>query len=278
MTSGGSNGRGAALGVALACVLGAVRPAAAQGSPREGPLRAAEAAYAQGRLAEAGVAYEAAIAAGRLERDGLVRAHLRLGLLARLGAEDDRARRHFVVALALRPDVPAPEALDAEAGFEALRRARDGERLRAVLETSDPSEPVRVDVRGAPEGLVRTVELSGRGGFARRLRWTGRPLAVEAPAAARPLFVRVLDAHGNRLAEAGTPPAPEAPGAPSSERPSSVREPTAEPVGPDDDEGPSLIESPWLWIAVGLVAVGAGVAIGVSASGDRFVLDAPVVR
>jgi hypothetical protein len=42
--------------------------------------------------------------------------------------------------------------------------------------------------------------------------------------------------------------------------------------------GPSLVENPWLWVVVGVVVLGVGLAVGVSASGERFVLDAPVVR
>ena len=44
------------------------------------------------------------------------------------------------------------------------------------------------------------------------------------------------------------------------------------------EEGTPAIESPWFWVGVGLVVVGVAVAVAFSASGTRYVLDAPVIR
>jgi tetratricopeptide (TPR) repeat protein len=257
-----------ALGLALGPLLGlavglCAAPAAAQAAA------AADAAYAEGRLSDARDAYARALAAGALEADALVHVHLRLGALAALGQEEARAARHFAAALALAPDAAAPDGLDAEAreAFAAIRHARQGARLRAVVEGADAPAPVRIDVREAPPGLVHALEVRGRGGFSRRLAFRGDAVALDAPAAARPLTVRVLDAHGNVLARAGAP-APDAP--PPSEAPP---EP---PPEPEADAG--LVESPWFWVVVGAVVLGVGLAVGLGASGERYVLDAPVVR
>lgn len=264
--------RGSFLGCfALGCALSAHLTIAPVPGNAQG-LESADAAYEASRLVPAERAYEIALRSGELGRPELVRAHLRLGVLAILAAEDDRAARHFALALALEPDAAAPPELDASGleAFEAIRRSGRGARLRAVIETSDATEPVRIDVRGAPLHAVRTVELVGRGGFVHRVSWTGEPVALSVPRQAHPLGVRALDGDGNVLATAGVV---------RLEAADSVRAnpaPTAPPA--EVESSPDLIESPWLWIVVGVVVAGVAVAVGVSASGERFVLDAPVVR
>ena len=256
-------------------------PASASAQPASGdPLARADAAFEEGRVAEAGRAYEDAIESGALDPDGLARASLRLGIVCALGSEDARAGRHFANALALAPSLPTPEGLsDALAArFEALRSAREGRRVRVVVEVSGEDAPIGVDVRDAPPGLVRTIEIEGTG-LRRTHAWDGVRIDFDVPSASRPIAARALDAHGNVIASAG------ARAAVSNEQSTLTVPALVEPVLAQPglaaetapDETP-LIESPWLWIAVGVVAIAVGVVIGVTASGDRYVLNAPVVR
>jgi hypothetical protein len=87
---------------------------------------------------------------------------------------------------------------------------------------------------------------------------------MSPPASALPIEVYLLDPHGNRVARAGIAPI---------ETPEPIREPA-----PPQQAGDDLIESPWLWLGVGLVVGGIAIAIGFSASGDRYLLDSPVIR
>jgi len=324
------------VGAALLLALVAWACAAAAAAQRS-PLEAADVAYARGALGEAGRGYEDALATGSLGPAQLVRAHLRLGVLAALGAEDARAERHFRAALALDPLVEVPDELnlDWRARFEALRRARGGRPLRVVQSVEE--RRVVLSVRDAPPGLARTLEVRA-GAWGRRFPWEGRPIPVTPPEA--PVQAVVLDAYGNRLASApaggeaqaasrtvpearpsaaaeggpgtGGPearPSAAAGGGPSrasgarglEPRPRAVAEPASgeaspsEPVppviggGPAAEMGPSqpapreddlstILKSPWLWIAAGALLLGGGLAVGLTASGERAVLGAPVVR
>lgn len=249
----------------VALVLGAVFWAAAPAAAQDA-LAGADRAYDEGRLRDAAVAYDDALAAGGLDPARLVRAHLRLGVLSALGGELDRTERHFAAALALDPTRDAPEELSPElrARFEALREARGGRRLSLSLEREDGA--IVITVRDAPEGLARTLEAAG-GTWRERVEWTGAPLRLEPPPEALPIEAVLFDAHGNRLARAGARTAPAA-----------LVEASA-PLAPGEATGGrNLLESPWLWVAVGAILIGIGVAIAVSASGDRYLLQPPVVR
>lgn len=228
-------------------------------------IESADRAYAEGALAEAGRAYEDALAAGGLTRGEVAHSHLRLAALAALGQEQPRFERHAATALALDPELPAPVLEEAYAArfSELVAEAR---RLRLLL--SEEAGRVSVEVRGSHD-VVRTVTLRGPG-WTRTLPWQGTRLTVSPPEEARPLRVEGLDAHGNVVAEAGAEPAP----APVATRTESVEELPPEP----EPEGDPIVESPWLWIGVGLLAVGIGLVVGLTAFGERFVLDAPVVR
>lgn len=244
---------------------------------------AADEAFAAGRLDEAAARYGRALESGGLEPDQLAHVHLRLAELAALASLDDEATRHLGAAIAIRPQgalsESAPPALAEEA--DALR----GERVRVQLIVSGPDDPVEIAVRDAPEALVRTLAIRGSGGYARSLPWEGEARSLEVPASARPLEVRALDRHGNTVALAGALE-PEIEPEPAEEEPLPIPDPEDDdgdapdrvPAGDDPEEGPSLVENPWLWVAVGLVVLGVGVAVGVSASGERFVVGAPEVR
>ncbi|MBX3270992.1 MAG: hypothetical protein KF729_12075 [Sandaracinaceae bacterium] len=262
--------RVAALGFALA--VGAALALGAARAEAQDPFRDAERARAEARLEEAHAGYRAALESGGLGLGEVAHAHLRLAELAFLGEELDAAARHLRYALALRPDAPVadgpPAMQDAAAAILTERSQRT---LRAVIEISDPSGPIVVDVRDAPEGLVRTVEVRGPGGFARTFAWEGSPRSLAPPLEARPIGVRLYDAHGNTIGAAGEWPAERAQ-VPAPEP--DVRE---VPVAPHADEsGPEFFENPWLWVAIGVVVVLAAVAIGFTASGDRYVVGAPV--
>ena len=89
-----------ALRVAIAGVLLAgasmVSPALAQGG-----LDAADRAYEEGEVASARDAYETALRSGSLDPAELVRAHLRLGILAALEGDTEGFERRSAFALAL---------------------------------------------------------------------------------------------------------------------------------------------------------------------------------
>ncbi len=235
----------------------------------QAPLADADRAYDDGRLGEAAHAYDDALATGALDPALLTRAHVRLGVLAALEGEDEATDRHFAIALALDPVRDAPEELTPElrARFDALREARDGHRLTLAIEMED--EGMHLVVRDAPPDLVQTIVVRGGHGWERRFPWSGEPITIDPPPEAMPVEAFALDAHGNRLARAGA----------RIEVPVVLGEPAPLTQPPaNGDGGRNLIESPWLWIVVGTIVIGAAVAVGVSASGDRYTLDPPVVR
>ncbi|MFK7986871.1 MAG: hypothetical protein AB8I08_12675 [Sandaracinaceae bacterium] len=227
-------------------------------------LSAADRAYADGALAEAGRAYEDALSAGGLSRAQVAHTHLRLAALAALGQEQARFERHAAAALTLDPELPAPVL---EQAYAARFSELVGEARRLRLQLSEADGRVSVEVLGSHE-LVRTVTLRGHGGWARTLPWQGARLTLAPPEASRPLRVEGVDVHGNTVVTAGVEPPERAAGRPEA--------PTA-PVEQQSEES-AIIESPWLWIGVGILVVGIGLVVGLTAFGERFVLDAPVVR
>ncbi len=247
--------------IAFASVVLALSLIAASSSA-QAPLARAEEHFAQGRLVEAQRAYEDALAGGELDEVSLVRAHERLAVIAERNGDMERAARHVEYALALDPHRGAPEgASDALRESHAeLSRERGGRRM--MLGLADEDSVLQINVLHAPEGLARTIEVRGRD-WERRMPWDGFPLMVEPPQEAFPIEAFLYDGYGNLLARSGPP---------TIERRITVERPRTLPAQE------SLIESPWLWVIVGLVVIGAGIAIGVSASGDRFVLGAPVIR
>jgi len=238
------------------------------------PFAAAEEARAEGRPEDAQRAYELALQGGTLGLSEVAHAHLRLAEIAFSTEEIEAGERHLLYALALRPDAPiadGPPTMQERA--TALLAERSERRLRAVLEVSDPSSPVRVDLRDAPEGLVRVVLVAGPDGFSRTLAWDGTARELTPPPASRPIGVRLLDAYGNAVGSAGVWPAPALARRPLVPPPTVVAE---QALTPEPEEEDDVIENPWLWVAIGVVLVIAGVAVGFSASGDRYNVGAPV--
>lgn len=230
---------------------------AALGAAQADPIGEAEAAFEEGRHEDAERLYRAALESGRLAPPGLARVHLRLAELAALGSTG-AADRHARFALALDPSLALPETIAID--------ARPTRAARVVLEISGDDAPIGVRVADAPDGLVRVLEVRGAG-FERTLSWDGEAREVDPPAEARPIEVRALDAHGNLVAQAGRaapPPEPEP-------------EPGPTPEAAASEDTPA-IESPWFWVGVGLVVVGVAVAIALSATGTRYLLDAPGIR
>jgi hypothetical protein len=259
---------GAALlaGALRVAIAGALLAGASMVSPAlaQGGLDAADRAYEEGEVASARDAYETALRSGSLDPAELVRAHLRLGILAALEGDTEGFERRSAFALALDPVRDAPEELAPElrARFEALRDARAGR--RATLTIDRDRAAIRIDVRDAPEGLAHRVDVRGGDGFEQQLAWEGTPLRITPPPSALPIEALLLDAHGNRLARAGA-------------RLEAVAAITTAPA-PAETGARNLLESPWLWVVVAAIVIGIGVAVGVSASGDRFLLEPPVIR
>ena len=255
--------------------LGLVGLGVAASAGAQDRFEAAERARAEARLEEAEQGYRSALESGELTLSEVAHAHLRLAELAFLGEELDAGSRHLRYALSLRADAPVAEGpqgmQDAAAAILVERSQRT---LRAVVEVSDPSAPLRIDVRDAPDGLVRTIEVAGPAGFHRTLGWDGEARELDPPVEARPIGVRLLDVHGNRIGSAGVWPSPPAAVPPP---PPNTPIPVVETGEPEGEEGgDDALENPWLWVAIGVVLVVAGIAVGFSASGDRFTLGAPV--
>lgn len=245
---------------ALAAALLALgQPALAQDA-----LEAAGRAYDEGRLEEATRAYREAVRSGALDSSELVRAHLRLGILAALAGALDETERSFTIALALDPIRETPEELSPElrARFEALCESREGRRVTVAISRVDGA--IAFEVRDAPEGLARTIEVRGGEGFVARVPYEGAPVHLEPPPGALPIEATLLDQHGNRIARAGA-------------RLDAVAVTATRPA-PEEPPTRNLLESPWLWIVVGAIVIGIGVTVGVSASGDRYLLQPPVIR
>lgn len=257
---------GAALRAGSLRVALALLTCVGSGASAQDALAAADRAYEEGRLREAARAYDDAVRGGGLEPADLVRAHTRLGVLRAMAGDGAGAERHFAIALALDPARDAPEELDPElrARFEAVREARDGRRVALAIDAREGA--LFVEVRDAPRGLALAVQIEGAS-FRERHAWNGAPVRVEPPPGSLPIEAVLLDGHGNRLARAGARSTPavltstDGAGAPAEAR-----------------GGHGLLESPWLWVAVGAIVIGVGVGVAVTASGDRYLLQAPVVR
>ena len=240
-------------------------------------LASADAAYASERWAEAGRAYEDALASGGLERQAWVRAHVRLARVSLEGAQPTAARRHLEWALAVEPSLePPPDwPADAAALFTDTRERRralpEAERmLSASLTVGAPGAPVQIELHGAPAGLVQTITVTGAE-LSRTIAYGGQPLVLRLPAETAPWFVRALDAAGNVLTTAGVPAASQA------IAPETALEPPT-PLEPTPAVEPDLVENPWLWVVVGLLAVGIGVVVGLTAFEERTALGVPVLR
>jgi tetratricopeptide (TPR) repeat protein len=261
------------------CVVGMVTAVlAGQASAQETTVSAADRAYAEGRFDEAVAGYEGALRRG-LDRDALHRAHLQLGVLRAIMGERDAARRHFALALAMRPDTPAPAELDPglRAELEELRRTTqalvpqlelDGAarndvpttlrvRLEHRLASEVASYHVSAEPPGAPAWTV-TVEVSAPEVL--------MPAAAWRASSALRVTVDALDAHGGVLArsaalelrhelvepavEPSQVPGPELVALPSD----SV--PRAPPLGS------SVFDEGWFWGLIVGVAASAALAIG----------------
>lgn len=259
-------------GLALAATLALTAARAHAQDPFEAPERA----RAEARLEDALAGYRLALESGQLGLSEVAHAHLRLAELAFLGDELEEGTRHLRYALALRPDAPVtdgPQTMQDAAAAILVERSQRA--LRAVLEISDASAPIVVDVRDAPDGLVRTLELRGPGDWSRTIPWDGEPRSVEPPAASRPIGVQLRDAHGNLVGAAGVWPAVAPPVAVPP--PDVIPPPDETPAPPPEEEDePEFFENPWLWVAIGVILVIAGVAIGFTASGDSYSIGAPV--
>lgn len=253
-----------ALRVAAAALAGAVLAFGGTAFAQEDPLREAAQAYEEGRIAEAARRYHEALGRGGLEPAELVHVHLRLGILAALEGELDESDRRFAMALALDPIREPPEELSPELRerFEALRETQDGRRLTLVIRRTRRGDALRIEARHAPEGMAAAIRIRGHEGYAVELPYEGEPIVVEPPAGALPIEVTLFDSHGNRLARAG------------------ARLPVAVATDEPSEQLPTrtLLETPWLWVVVGAIVIGIGVTVGVSASGDRYFFEPPVIR
>lgn len=236
-------------------------------------LERGELARREARIDDAAAAYLEALRSGSLDASEVAHVHLRLAEIAFLGEELEDGLRHLRFALALRPDAPVDDGpLTMQDSAAAILVERAQRRVRALIEVGDASAPIHIDIRDAPEGLVRVVEVRGAGGYSRTVAWDGSPRALDVPVQARPIAIRALDAHGNELARAGDRGVPDV-------RPSPVAGELA-PIGPPEppdaaEERDDFFESPWPWLVAGAIVVGVAIAVGASASGERYVVGAP---
>ena len=212
----------------------------------------AEAMMREGRLEEAGALLEEALHAGDQHGAALARLYRMMGILAASEGDDERAFRHFRVALTLEPSEETPSELNPRQQelFAALRAGRGAEALTmaaSIVQRDRDGIEIEVTLAGAPEGLVHGLRV-GAGSFSERLDGPGR-IAVPSDAADETGLTLTLvaeDEYGNQLVTV--------------ERRLGLPAPST--VAADGDSDDSLWSSSGFWITVGSVlAVAAGATV-----------------
>jgi len=241
-------------------VLAVVGPVSAQDPS---PLEAADAAYDEGDLEAAREGYGDALTRPGNTPETIHRIRLRLGIIAAAFGEGDSARTHFRVALALDPNTPPPselgppqrvpfeEARDEtgplELELETPAGVRDEGPTELLLRASPTLRLLAASVRVSAGDWTRSVTLDGVPSLVvPEEAWTGPRLVLVADA---------LDAHEGRLLRRSVELAPGA------------RRPGRPATNVDDDERGGV--SPWVWVVLGVVVVGAAITAAVLATSPR---------
>lgn len=256
------------------------------------PLDAALLAYSEGRLDEALASFEQALAAPGNEPGQLTTIHLHLGILRASLGDADGARNAFEVAIALRPDLEAPTELGPgqRAPFDDARAARDGRRLRVETRARGPAT-IEARVMDAPAGLIGGIAVLAtlRDGTTWTFQIAGERGAATIPNGARDIAVRAVDAHGGVVVRAESVALQAVPTAAEAARRVAAAEragarghdrtTTGSHEGDRDDGGGGFFSTPWPWIGLGAILIGAAVAaIVVVTAQDEYVVGAPVIR
>lgn len=221
-------------------------------SVAEERLSAAQRLYDEVQVAEAQNAFRAALEAGDNTPDQVARIHWYLGVLAAIVGDSAAAEAAFARALTLEPTLPVPRELppEAQATYRSIRDAS----ARLALSVELREDVLHIDPGSVPAGWVaRYVVRVGPSGAA---PWEvstteGRaelPAAAWRGADAIEVSLSAFDGQGNLLGRARE----------HLRRAATPREPAVPlaPLGEDvDDE--SIARSPWLWLSVGVVVVGA---------------------
>jgi tetratricopeptide (TPR) repeat protein len=252
----------------LLCVANA---AAAQVVPRNEELTRAAQQVDEGDFEDAVRTIEKGIDQPDLTDDQLAEMYRLLGLSHLYLGNEDKARDAFEKLLQARPDYELPKAAPPKirALYGRIKEDIRKRRVRPVTLTLSPvteasgNAPVVVEARIEDMALGAKAKLFYRRagvesfssidflrGKTDRTAYRATVPAFEVPAEARAYeveyFVEVADAAQRRLAGRGDPYNPLS--FKVLARPSSA-EPVAEPT--------PLYKSPWLWIAIGVVAAGA---------------------
>ena len=275
-----------ACAVALGATAATGSTALAQRSPE---VEDAMAAYREGRLDQALARFQQALETGNQDPDMVVEIHLHIGIVRAAQGEQREAEAAFEAALALRPELDAPEELSPvhRQAFDRAQAARAGRRLR--IQATPPAQvsrlgdtAVRIAVEDAPAAvainLVAVVE-SGDGGPALRRILGPGPATLTVPSDAwgtsRRLSVTIdaEDRHGNVLISATLALRDGAGAGAAADDGAGIGGPITGGAVDGEDDG-----LPWLWIGIGaLVAAGALTGVLLATAEDRYVVGAPMV-
>ena len=258
--------------IALACSTIATAALAQEA----GSLELAEQAYLQIDFAETLEHATAAIESGTLTSAQLVRAYQLVGIAAAALEQEEESRDAYIRMLALDPSrevdrnlAPRLRSPFLEArGYWTARSDRleanvglDREEGALTVRFSDPLDMAQL--------VVVWARVAGSAEWEQVRRPAADsisiPLEGAADAGRIEYAVAVLDFHGNRLIEVGTPNDPRSIG--------EAQLTDAPPIVAEDEEGGGVLSSPVFWVVAGAVIVGAGV-------GGYFLLsdDAPGVQ
>jgi hypothetical protein len=271
--------RAAARSVAVAFSLAvASAGASARAATPQQEVEAAETAYANLEYEDANKAAERALRLRGLTHDQLVRAYRVLGLTAGSLGKEQQARDAFVTLLALDPDFQLDSAVSPKVqspffeakGYWRSVAVKPGMEAQTLLRPKEPGT-LRVTLRD-PSHLVKKMQVAYRwGAMAPMTASTPAPAEVVSIDVPEPpsgvtrfdYYVAATDDRDNVVFEVGNAAVP---------RTAVVEPEKVTVVAGKREEGSSIFASPWFWIPVGVVVVGA------AATGTYFAVHTTEVR